>query len=162
MSPDEKLIDAAKHGDAATVRSAILSGATPNCVDASGMAPLMWAAQEGHTEIVEQLLTARADPNFADDNGFTPLRQAIGEQHIEVAEKLILAGADVNHQCPTDGRSTALHIAAAFGLLDSIELLRQYGADANAKDDDGKTPYDLAIECGEDDAAQMLRSPGMP
>ena len=66
MSPDKQLIDAAKHGDAATVRNAILSGATPNCLDTSGWAPLMWAAQEGHAEVVEQLLTACADPNFAE------------------------------------------------------------------------------------------------
>ena len=156
MTPNEHLVDAAKHGDIAGARNAIRRGANPNYVDTNGWAPLMWAAQEGHAEVVDQLLATGAAANFVDESGFTPLKQAIGEQHIEVAEKLILAGADVNHRCATDGHSTALHTAAAYGLLESIALLRQYGADASAQDDDGKTPYDLAIECGENDAALLL------
>jgi ankyrin repeat protein len=161
MSPSQQLIDAAKSGDVAATRDAIRGGANPNSVDASGWAPLMWAAQEGHTEVVDQLLTAGADPNFTDDNGFTPLKQALSDQHIQAAEKLILAGADVNQRCSSDGNSTPLHTAAAYGLLDSIELLCQYGANARARDDDGKTPYDVAVVCDEGDAADKLRSPGM-
>jgi len=161
MCPGEQLIDAAKLGDLIAVRAAIRDGASPNYVDANGWMPLMWAAQEGHAKVVDHLLTAGADPNFADENGCTPLKQAISWQHVEVSEKLILNGADVNCRSRADGHSTPLHTAAAYGLLESIELLRQYGADACAKDDDGKTPYDVAIECGEVDAALVLRSAGM-
>ena len=158
MSPHEQLIDAAKHGDVIAARDAIRDDASPNYVDGNGWVPLIWAAQEGHAQVVDHLLMAGADPNFVDENGFTPLKQAISDQHIEVSEKLILHGADVNCRCSADGNSTPLHTAAAYGLLESIELLCQYGADACAKDDDGKTPYDVAMECGEDAAALVLRS----
>jgi hypothetical protein len=47
--------------------------------------------------------------------------------------------------------------AAQEGYADVFEYLLTVGADVSAKDDDGMTPHDLAVECGEDDAAFLLR-----
>lgn len=41
-------------------------------------------------------------------------------------------------------RWTALHIAALLGNVEEVALLLKYGADKSMKDEDGKTPLDLA------------------
>ncbi|MDR3405762.1 MAG: ankyrin repeat domain-containing protein [Chthoniobacter sp.] len=157
MHPNDALIDAAKHGDCVAARDAPRRGADANAVIDQWTA-LLWAAQEGHTEIVDLLLDAGANVNFADSGGFTPLKQAVGESRIETMEHLLLRGADVSHRGATDGGCTALHTAAAYGRIECIRLLLLYGADVRALNDSGQTPYDVAIECEEADAAALLQS----
>jgi ankyrin repeat protein len=156
MSPNYALMDAAMHGDYEKAADALRRGANANDVF-NGGSPLFWAAQEGYTEIVDLLLNAGADVNFADPGGFTPLKQAVGDSHLDIVERLLLRGANIGHRCATDGGSTVLHTAAAYGLVDCIRLLLRYGADPKALSDDGQTPYDTAIECEERDAAALLR-----
>jgi ankyrin repeat protein len=61
---------------------------------------------------------------------------------LEVARLLIHAGANINRQCE-HGR-TALHMAAAWGHLDVVQLLLENGADASISDDKGMTPLMIA------------------
>ena len=150
MHPNITLIEAVKHGDRTACVRALRRGADANAVT-DRWTPLIWAAQEGHAEIVDLLLDAGANVDFADCEGFTPLKQA-------VSECLILRGADVSHRCNSDGGCTVLHTAAAYGLIHCIRLLLLYGADPKATNDAGQTPYDLAIECKEPEAAALLTS----
>ncbi len=160
MTPDLELIDAAKHGDLDGALDAFQRGAAVDFVT-DGWTPLFWAAQEGHTEIAGFLLDAGADVNFADSGGFTPLKQAVGEAHLDTVELLLLRCADVHHRCLSDGGCTVLHTAAAYGLLDCIRLLLLYGADPKMINDNGQTPHDTAIECGELEAASLLQFNGV-
>lgn len=148
MPPNTALIEAAMHGDHEAAQDALRRGADADATYDSRPA-LFWAAQEGHTSIVDLLLDAGANVNLADPEGFTPLKQAIGESHLDTAEHLLLRGADVSHRCHSDGGCTALHTAAAYGLLDCIRLLLSHGADRKVRNDDNQTPYDTAIECEE-------------
>lgn len=156
MPPNLALIEAAKHGDRESALNALRLGAGANTVTGR-WTPLFWAAQEGHTEIVDLLLDAGADVNFTDCEGFTPLKQAVGGAHLDTVEHLLLRGADIHHRCISDGGSTVLHTAAAYGRVDCIRLLLLYGADTKTTNDDGQTPYDTAIECAEPDAAALLQ-----
>jgi ankyrin repeat protein len=155
MHPNASLIEAAKRGDREGACDALRRGADANAVT-DRWTPLMWAAQEGHTEIVDLLLDAGGNVNFADAGGFTPLKQAVGESHVDTAEHLLLRGADINHRGTSDGGCTVLHTAAAFGRVECIRLLLEYGADRNARNDNDQTPFDTAIECREGEAAALL------
>jgi ankyrin repeat protein len=163
MDPNHELIEASKYGDLETAANALSRGAEANAV-IEGRTPLWWAAQEGHIEIVDLLLKTGANVNFSDPEGFTTLRQAmwidpddVEDTHLATFEHLLLHGADVNLRCATDGGCTVLHVAAAFGRLEFIRLLLHYGANPATLNDDGQTPYDTAIECGEMEAAHLLQ-----
>ncbi len=49
-----------------------------------------------------------------------------------------------------------LHLAAAYGHTDAIATLVQLGASIMARDSDGKTPYDVAQQCGNVEVASAL------
>jgi ankyrin repeat protein len=50
-----------------------------------------------------------------------------------------------------------LHEAAAGGNEAIVHLLVEYGGRIDAKTDDGKTPYDLAVERGQGSIADWLK-----
>jgi ankyrin repeat protein len=50
-----------------------------------------------------------------------------------------------------------LHYAAYYGEKEVAELLIAKGADVNAKDEDGETPLDWAIEKNHTETADLLR-----
>lgn len=54
----------------------------------------------------------------------------------------MLSGADVNR----GQRSSSLHYAACFGRPAIAKVLLRYGANADLRDEDGKTPLDKARE----------------
>ena len=44
-----------------------------------------------------------------------------------------------------------------MGKIDVTKVLVDLGANVNATDNDGKTPYDLAVEEEEDEVAEYLK-----
>ena len=110
---------------------------------------LHFAAQGGCLEVVRKLLSAGADVNAKDKEGLTPLHYAASadedENHSECVLKLLLeSGASVGAKDNCD--RTPLHYAAVGDCLDHVHLLVAAGADKKARDNEGFTPYDYAIE----------------
>ena len=62
---------------------------------------------------------------------------------------------DVNKK--SNNNRTLLHIAAQKGCTEACELLLDNDADVNAKDNDGRTPLDVALT---DEIKQLLRDHG--
>lgn len=156
INPDAALAQAAYDGHIATVRRALAHGTDPDALLRNDTA-LWWAAQEGHAEIVSVLLDAGANIHFAHpDVGFTPLYQAVSGGHRVATEVLLQRGADVNRSYPAIREGSVLHIAAAYGHLPCIKLLLAYGAEPDARNSDGQTPCDTAVECGGKEAAALL------
>ncbi len=113
---------------------------------------------ESSADIVGVLLAAGADQSLATDDGTTPFMAAAGlgrstfrpnwtrgqrSRGAEAATRVLLeAGAEINATNEAD--FTALHGAAFRGLNEVVEYLVANGADIDARDYRGRTPYRLA------------------
>lgn len=93
QSEGDRLLEAARNGDAAAIRSLLDRGAPVDVTDAKGRTPLMQAAGRGHLETVKLLLAHGADPNTPAANGSTSLSFARAREHHEIAHLLQEAGA---------------------------------------------------------------------
>ncbi|XP_047508837.1 E3 ubiquitin-protein ligase HECTD1 isoform X4 [Pieris napi] len=107
--------------------------------------------------------TGAVDVNFTDDVGQTLLNWAAAFGTREMVEFLCEKGADVNR----GQRSSSLHYAACFGRPAIAKVLLRYGANADLRDEDGKTPLDKARErhdqgkrTGHREVAAILQCPG--
>ena len=88
-----------------------------------------------------------------------PILAAAYNGNIEAVKQHLAAGTDVNVKGGfADG--TPLHYAAANGHKEIAELLIEKGADLNAKDEDGGTPLDVAIQFKELETVDLLRKHG--
>jgi len=120
-------------------------GVDINAKDSTGYAPLHTAVQHLRFNAAERLISAGANVNQKNNTGNTPLHCAIVSDDDDVSPTIVRMlldhGADVRVQNFV-GRS-ALHRAVWFGLDDLIEVLLNAGADANAIDDYGNTPFHM-------------------
>ena len=136
------------------------------------------AAQEGDAEKVRALLRGGADVNAKRPDRYTPFLLALGEGHNDVCRLLLDAGA--RPDTTIEDGSSAMHVAAAGGNVEGLELLHrpdvpidardrlgctalfeaatletaewllQHGADVNARDKYGMTPLHQAYAMSDD------------
>lgn len=151
------IFEAITTGDSARIAELAKDGAVLSSYSADGWTPLHLAAAFGDRTIVESLLRAGADVAARSRNPLDnmPLHAALAlNPKTEVAAALLDAGAPINAQ--QHGGHTPLHEAAGAGKIDFIELLVARGADPNVRDDDGRTPRQLAIAKNKTEAADLL------
>lgn len=130
------LVDAAKKGDRAAVRS-ILDGSTKaDAVSSQGSAALIWAAARNDKELVDLLLSAGVDPNGTNDYGAAALYAAASESaDVGLIKKLLAAGANVNAALMSG--ETALMQASRLGTVETVRALLAAGADPNRSEKNG-------------------------
>ncbi|MEW4459999.1 ankyrin repeat domain-containing protein [Roseibium algicola] len=101
----------------------------------------------GHDpETAALFVESSVDKNAPAGTGLRPLMQAVrgGAATLPIVQSLLMRGVGLEQ---TDGdRATALHHAASTGNLDAGKLLHLYGADINARDMEGETPRDKAVQ----------------
>lgn len=149
----------AYYGDVSAIRFLLSQG--ERLASLGSNLGLTAAAFHAHWRLCEFLLEQGADANHADpDSGETALHAALctaARPGCAVAvEVLLAAGADPNRRtkpgaetggfmrdCRTKGE-TALHRAAAFGSVDTIQRLLDAGATLDARDANGDTPLGWA------------------
>ena len=81
--------------------------------------------------------------NSLDEEGFTPLMVSVREQHVDGCCVFLQAGADPDIRHGKTGR-TAVHYAAEHGNATIVKVLIAFGAKIDIKDNEGRTPLDLA------------------
>ncbi|XP_059262463.1 double zinc ribbon and ankyrin repeat-containing protein 1 isoform X2 [Mustela nigripes] len=106
---------------------------------------------EGRVSVVEQLLEEGADPNCRDGEEQPVITKAVVNKHHEVIPVLVQRGADTEQRWGPL-QNTALHEATLLGLAgrECIAALLRCNASIQKKNVNGQTPYDLALQAGDD------------
>lgn len=111
-----------------------------------GESLLHHAVNHGVTRAVELLLAAGANINIRNNIGLPPIFWSVS--NILVAKILIDSGADLSIR--NSKGQTILHQAVDMPSLVLAYLLLEAGADPNAVDDEGSSPFMEVLEFGPD------------
>jgi uncharacterized protein len=153
-------------GHLEAARALVAAGADVNAIAKDG-SPLSVAVWEGHLGVIEFLLAHCADPRAAAANGETALHAAAYKGNVEAGTRLIAHGAEVNGRTttgttdmfitspPVCGESP-LHLAAAYGHREFVQLLLQSGARKDLRDHTGQTPAHWAARHHQNELIRLL------
>jgi ankyrin repeat protein len=133
-TPDA-FVDSAKRADVYAAKLFLAAGIDPNATDEDGFTAMMYAARArlpDETATNEEVNAARA-------------------RYAEILKALLKAKADVNER--NRGGSTALSWAAAWGNMDTLRVLLDNGANAEAIN----AAFVDAAEDGQTDILRVLR-----
>ena len=135
-------------------------------VNSEGYTPLQLAVRRSYNEkVVELLLRHDADLNIPDPTGKNVLLASVGSNQKDYIRMLVSKGIDINSQ--DDDGNTSLHYPLSNVIRDKrylpyskeiVKVLIEEGADPHIKNKDGKSPTDLAMESGEDELIDLLKS----
>lgn len=160
---DSLLHAAAEHGQVQLAKDLLGRGAV---VDAKGFCqqtPLWQAVLHGHLDVADILLQKGADINSRSHNGGTILHYTSEYQYgplpnHQAVRWLLEHGASVD---TVDNRGdTPLHKAAWKGHKVVVEVLLDGKADVDARNKEGMTPLDGALNQRQDDIADLLGKSG--
>jgi ankyrin repeat protein len=130
-------------------------------IDRGAELDLFEAAAVGVLDRVRALSDANPDAvNGFSPDGFPPLSLAAFFGHPEIARFLIESGADVNAQARNPMQVRPIHAAAARNDTVLVKLLLDHGADPTATQQSGFTALDAAVQNGNTEMADLLRSRG--
>jgi uncharacterized protein len=181
----EELIEAVKKGDAASVSAILDLDRSLLRAKSDTTSAILLACYHGHPEIGRLFAERGAELTFPEacalgdrtradallqrdpkllqaysDDGFPPLGLAIFFQHGELARELIERGADVNAAARNAQKVAPVHAAATVRDRQTMKLLLERGADANARQQLGFTPLHSAASRGDVDMAKLLLAHG--
>jgi ankyrin repeat protein len=141
------LTTASVSGEVDIMRWLLDHGADANARTWVGRTALHYAVHT-HLDAVQVLLEHSADVNLQDDTGDTPLYESLDSgsslegKTVDIGRQLLEHGANPN--IPNLRNFTPLHRASSRGLLEVSRLLLSYGAKVDVKDEEGRTPFQLA------------------
>ncbi|XP_029170605.1 ankycorbin isoform X2 [Nylanderia fulva] len=143
-----------------------------NAPDAEGHTPLHLAVIAGDTQLVAILLANGADVNAKDNEGHSVLHWATVCGEAECARLVLAAGAQPSTpdlrggsplhyaaQCCGAAATAELAVPKKVGLK-VLQTLLEFGADVNAKDEDGRQPILWAASAGSVEAILALARAG--
>jgi ankyrin repeat protein len=131
QSSTPAIVDAARRGDAATVRTLIGRRVDVNATAPDGTTALHWAAEHDDIALLETLIKAGANVKATNRHGVAPLSLAALNGSGAAVGRLLAAGADANTKMAGD--ETALMTAARAGGVEALRALLAAGADPSAR-----------------------------
>ena len=155
---DIALVEAARSGDSATVRTLVAKRADVNATGVDGTTALHWAVHHDNAELVELLIRNGAGVKRENRYGVQPLWLAAVNGSPKVLALLLRAGADPN--TAMNGGETVAMTAARAGNPDAVRALAEAGADLNAKDARGQTALMWAAARNNAEAIKALVQSG--
>ena len=150
---------ACQAGELDAIQLLIAHGANVNARTSSQVTPIMVAVQTNNPRILDYLISQGGDVKAAEEDGFTALHYCGQNSYPASARALLAKGALVDARdkvrhtacfsslldgCLQAGR-TPLLIATAKADLETMCVLLENRASAEAEDNDGATPMILAI-----------------
>ena len=180
-----ELTEAIKRGDATRVEALLAEDPSSSGRAENNVTPILLAIYHGKTDIARLLVARGAPVSFgeavalgdekrvrqmlADDpsllhsrtpDGFYAAALAVFFRHGALARWLIEAGADVNAAADNAMRVAPVHAAAAACDRETMTLLLERGADANARQQADYTPLHGAASRGDIEMAKLLLAYG--
>jgi ankyrin repeat protein len=148
------LLDAAKNGDRAAIRTLLQKKTDVNATEPDGSTALHWASYRDDVETADLLIRAGAKINAATDLGVTPLWPASENGSSAMVRRLLEAGANPN--LALESGETPLMVASRSGYPDVVEQLLAKGANANAHGTRGQTALMWAVSQQHPDVVKVL------
>ncbi|XP_073355951.1 uncharacterized protein [Aegilops tauschii subsp. strangulata] len=137
------------------------AGLDVNSESKAGVTPMVLAALQGNVEVTRYLLDHGGDPAMPDERGSTPLHNAAAAGHCEAVRLLLSKGVNLD---PIHYQGTRLHLAAVEDQDQVVMVLLEHGADTgadvNACDYSGPTPFTEAVADGLTDFVKVLLDAG--
>lgn len=152
------LFGAILQGDLTAVDNALAKGARFHQEDAGGWTPF-WTALHRSDAITLKHCIAKGAGTAQKEFGLNPLQSLVKNVWMDVEAKvsvLVEAGVDINEA--TDNGETALILAAFNNRVLAAQRLLDLGADANKRDNLGRTALDIARLLENDKLVEMLAS----
>ena len=176
-----EIIDAVKRGDFADVARLLDADRSLLRASENGVPVILLAVYHGKKEIARLFVDRGAELTFAEaiavgeveraremldaepalldsrsPDGYPALGLAVFFGQREFARELIARGADVNQPADNTQRVAPVHAAAAAGDHETLALLLERGADANARQSSDFTPMHTAGSRGDRAMAELL------
>jgi ankyrin repeat protein len=156
---EQRLLDAVRRDDRATVKRALERGATVHAKDDLGRTTVLLATKDvGDLDLIRWLRARGAALDEPDVGGRTALSFAAEAGRLDIVRYLVENGAVVDRR--DREQRTALFHAALGNHPDVIAFLADRGADVNARDQWQDTPLIVACAKGNAAAASLLLARG--
>lgn len=110
-------------------------------------------------DVLKYLLHCDINVNKQDDEGKTPLHYSADHSNYDFT-KLLLTTEGIEKNIKDQFGNNAMWVAVfnARGYYDIVKLLKDFGADANSKNNNNKSPLDFAKQIGDDEMIEILTS----
>lgn len=152
----------AELGSEAAITTLIDLGADRHITDKCGFSPYLWAVVAGQEATFVELLNAGADIDSPSGDGKSALTWAAALGRTIILRMLLIEqsnSASVFYR-PRDSQNEPLEEATAFGDVNNVILLLEFGGDPNYRDRDGWSAIHWAAEEGHPEIVALLLDRG--